>query len=73
MAKPPEDWRSLLGRKVSVRYVLQDADHPFSEAVGVVMEVRDHDDGSRIALMTRRGERIELEKNDIVAANVFPI
>ena len=60
---------------MSLRYLLHDDEHPFSEAIGVVMAVRDEgaDDEASIEVMTRRGERIELRKSDIVAAKVFPI
>lgn len=63
------DWIALLGAKVSIRYVLHgDPDHPFSEAVGVVMAVDRNND--RVALMTKKGE-LSVAGRDILATKVF--
>ena len=63
------DWIALLGAKVSIRYVLHgDPDHPFSEAVGVVMAV--DQDNQRVVLMTKRGE-VAVDTRDLLATKVF--
>ena len=63
------DWIALLGAKVSIRFVLHgDPDHPFSEAVGVVMAV--DRDKQRIVLMTKKGE-VSVEMRDLLATKVF--
>jgi hypothetical protein len=72
MGEPPRDWKQHLGRKVSIRYRLHDdPDHPFSEAIGVVMAI--HDDDARIDLVSRRGELVSVAIDDILAAKVFPV
>ena len=67
-------WRELLGRKVSLRYRLHDdPDHPFSEAIGVVMSVRDEAPDEVITIVDRRGQKIELPAADVLARKVFEI
>jgi hypothetical protein len=73
-ARPQEDdWRGLLGRKVSIRYRLHgDAQHPFSEAIGVVHAVTRIDAAPSVSLLTRRGDRVTVAISDVLAAKVFP-
>jgi hypothetical protein len=69
VAEPPEDWKPLLGRKVSVRYRLpEDPEHPFSEAIGIVQFV----DAKRIEIINRRGEVAAIDPSDVLAAKIFP-
>ena len=67
------DWRGLLGRKVSIRFRLPDADTPFSEAIGVVSGVGAGPDGSTaVSILTKRGETKSVPLADIEAAKAFP-
>jgi hypothetical protein len=69
----PQDWRALLGRKVSIRYKLHgDPTHPFSEAIGVVQGVTHGDDAPNVELLSRRGELVTVAIPDVLAAKVFP-
>ncbi len=68
-----QDWKALLGRKVSLRYRLDDPTHPWSEAVGVVMEAEDSHGSGRIAVLDKRGQLRRVPIDDIVAAKVFPL
>ncbi|MBW3594319.1 MAG: hypothetical protein KY391_01980 [Actinobacteria bacterium] len=66
-------WRALLGRKVSVRYRLHgDPRHQFSEAIGVVMGIETSERGELIKILTRRGEQVVVNADDIVARKTFP-
>jgi hypothetical protein len=70
---PPQDWGALLGRKVSIRFVLRgDPEHPFSEAVGVVQGVRRGGRSDRIEILKRDGRIVSVEARDVLAAKVFP-
>lgn len=61
-------WRGLLGTKVSLRYRLTgDADHPFSEAIGMVQGVAD----DVVTVVNRRGEETRIVLSDILAAKAF--
>ena len=72
MATPPEKWKPLLGRKVSIRYRLhEDPEHPFSEAIGVVMTVEGPERAERVSILTKRGETIVVSVQDILAAKEF--
>ena len=67
------DWKPHLGRKVSIRYRLHGDDHPFSEAIGVVAEVSEGEDGTEIVtILTRRGDSRRIGSEDILAAKLFP-
>ena len=67
------EWKTLLGRKVSIRYRLHgDPEHPFSEAIGVVMSVAGSDRGEQITIVTRRGAEIVLGAEDVIAKKTFP-
>ncbi len=71
---PPslEEWRALLGRKVSLRYKLyQDPKYPESEVVGVVQSVGEPEDGS-LTILDRHGRSHSMKAEAIVAAKVFP-
>lgn len=69
MAEPPDDWKPLLGRKVSIRYRLHnDPEHPFSEAIGIVQSVH----GQRIEITNRRGQIAAIDTSDVLAAKIFP-
>jgi hypothetical protein len=64
-----DEWRALIGRKVSVRYTLHDdPEHPFSEAIGVLQSVT----GARLRILRRRGEVVDVALDDVLAAKVFP-
>ena len=68
------EWKPHLGRKVSVRYRLHSGDHPFSEAIGVVSDVAEDEDGAEIiTILTRRGESRRIGSQDILAAKLFPV
>jgi hypothetical protein len=68
-----EEWRSLLGRKVSVRFrAHDDPEYPFSEAIGVVQSVADTGDGARLRMINRKGRSVEIALDDVLAAKVFP-
>jgi hypothetical protein len=62
---------ALLGRKVSIRFVLRgDPDHPFSEAIGVVMST-DPEPGV-VTILGKNGEKVDVAVRDILATKVFP-
>ena len=74
VSENPSDpsWPSLLGRKVSLRYRLHDdPDHPFSEAIGVVLSVHPSGSDEVVSLMDRKGRTIEIAASDVVARKVF--
>ena len=69
----PSSWKSLLGRKVSIRFRLRgDPEHPFSEAIGVVMAVDPSDGDERIKILTRRGDEVVVAASDVLARKTFP-
>ncbi len=69
---PPAEWRELLGKKISIRYRLQDdPKHPHSEAIGVVAGVEQSERGSSISVLTRRGTTVSVATDDIVAMKEF--
>ena len=73
MTAPELEWKTLLGRKVSIRYRLHgDPEHPFSEAIGVVMSVADSDQGEQIKILTRRGDEVVVGAEDVLAQKTFP-
>ena len=74
MLSPPNDYRPLLGRKLSLRYRLHDEPaHPFSEVVGVLASVAPGaDDRETLSILTRRGETVHVPAAEIEAARVFP-
>ena len=58
-----------MGRKVSLRYRLHDdPEHPFSEAIGVVMSVGEDD----LQIVGKRGEVVSIPIGDIEASKLFP-
>jgi hypothetical protein len=62
--------RKLLGRKVSLRYALEDdPEFPASELVGVVMSV---DPNRHITVVDRRGDAHEVPIASIQALKAFP-
>lgn len=64
-------WKSLLGRKVSVRYGRPgDEQHPFSEAIGVVQTVRE--EPPTVTIVNRRGVPATVPIADVTAGKVFP-
>ncbi len=72
MAEPPADWKPLLGQKVSIRYrLLDDPEHPFSEAVGIVMGVDGSGDDALVSIVKRTGQVVETRAGDILAAKRF--
>ena len=69
-----DDWKPHLGRKVSIRYKLDDPAHPFSEAIGVVCSVVGESAGEQVVgILTRSGETKDIAASDVVAAKLFPI
>ena len=69
----PERWRSLLGRKISIRYALKgDPEHPFSEAIGVISGISESDDPT-IAIIDREGKTTEVLGSDVLQGKVFPV
>ena len=68
-----DDWRALLGRKVSIRFrVLNDPEHPLSEAIGVVMAVKSDETGRPIvSIVNRRGETVEVPIENVLAGKAW--
>jgi hypothetical protein len=67
-------WRSLLGRKVSVRYAIyDDPEHRVTEAIGMVSAVTDGEAGPLISLVNRRGETTTFPLKHLVAGKAFPL
>jgi hypothetical protein len=75
MAEPPADWTPHLGRKISLRFALRgDPEHPFSEAIGVLMSVSEDDSGAQsLQILTRRGATVTVPAPDVLAAKFFPV
>ena len=73
MASVISDWKPHLGRKVSLRYKIDDPDHPFSEAIGVVASVATEGDAQVVTILTRAGGSKNILSRDIVAAKIFPV
>ena len=72
-ANNPTDWHKLLGRKISIRYRLHDdPEHPFSEAIGVISGVQQTEQGQSIAILTRRGQTVDIATDDVLALKEFP-
>lgn len=69
----PDEWRGLLGRKVSVRYAIyDDPEHRVTEAIGMVSSVSDAEEGTTISLVNRRGETISFALKHLVAGKAWP-
>ena len=68
-----DDWKPHLGRKVSLRYRLDDPEHPFSEAIGVIASVAGDDGGQSLTILTRSGGSKTIPVADILAAKLFPV
>jgi len=68
-----ETWRSLLGRKVSIRYKLTgDPEHPVSEAVGIVMSVKADETGkAQVLIVNRRGDISTVGTDDVLAGKAW--
>jgi hypothetical protein len=66
-------WRSLLGRKVSIRYRLEsDPQHPVSEAIGIVMSVKPDESGAAsVTIVNRRGEEVTISIEDVLAGKAW--
>ena len=57
-----------------MRYKLDDPEHPFSEAIGVVSGVDTSPGGEQsVTILTRSGIFKTIAAADIVAAKLFPI
>jgi ribosome maturation factor RimP len=68
------DFKQYLGRKVTLRYRLHDdAAHPVSEAVGVVMSVEHQSGRQRVVILTRGSERRVVPVDDVMAGKAFPL
>lgn len=66
-------WKELLGKKVSIRFRLHgDAQHPFSEAIGVVMAIDPSEGDDRVTILTKRGEEVVVDASDVLARKTFP-
>ena len=73
VTEPALPWRDLLGRKVSIRYRLHDdPEHPFSEAIGVVMSVDGAERTEQITIMTRKGTEVVVVADDVLARKTIP-
>ena len=69
----PDEWRALLGRKVSVRYsIYDDPEHRVTEAIGMVSAVTEDESGATISLVDRRGETISFPLRHLAAGKAFP-
>jgi ribosome maturation factor RimP len=67
------DFKKYLGRKVTLRYRLHDdAAHPVSEAVGVVMSVKPESGRERVVILTRGSEHRVVPVDDVMAGKAFP-
>jgi PDZ domain-containing secreted protein len=68
-----EVWRSLLGRKVSIRYRLRDdPEHDVSEVIGIVMSIKsDETDGIEISIVDKRGEITKVAIDDVMAGKAW--
>jgi hypothetical protein len=68
-----ETWRSLLGRKVSIRYKLTgDPQHPVSEAIGIVMSVKPDETGrTQVMIVNRRGDISTVGIDDVLAGKAW--
>ena len=66
-------WRSLLGRKVSVRYRLRDdPEHDSSEVIGIVMSIKsDETDGAQISIVDKRGDITKVAIDDVMAGKAW--
>jgi hypothetical protein len=61
-----------LGRKVTLRYrVHDDATHPFSEAIGVVMSVETHSSGACVVILTKKSKRRVVPIGDVITGKVL--
>ena len=68
----PERWRALLGRKITIRFALAgDAEHPFSEAIGVIAGVSETDDPT-VTIIGRDGESTVVASSSVLQGKVFP-
>jgi hypothetical protein len=73
-AGTPLDWTQRLGRKVSVRFrIHDDAEHPFSEAIGVVSSVTKEDGTEIVTIVDRRGGITKVPAPDLLASKLFPL
>jgi hypothetical protein len=73
-ATTAEEWRGLLGRKVSIRYRISQPGAQFAEAIGVVMAVGGPDEGSdQVKIITRRGDVRVVEVGSVIAGKVWPV
>jgi hypothetical protein len=66
------DFKQHLGRKVTLRYrVHDDAAHPFSEAIGVVMSVGTDSGGPSVVILTKKSKRRVVPINDVITGKVL--
>ena len=73
-SSPLPELRDNLGRKISVRYRLHgDPAHPFSEAIGMIQNVRSTTDaGDVVEIVNRRGAVATVPVRDITAFKLWP-
>lgn len=66
------DFKQHLGRKVTLRYrVHDDAAHPFSEAIGVVMLVETESGGPNVVILTKKSKRRVVPIDDVITGKVL--
>jgi ribosome maturation factor RimP len=72
-APGPQEWRKLLGRKVSLRARNPGSDgHPFTEAIGMVQSVAADDQGfESVVVVNRRGEARSIRIDDVLVAKIL--
>ena len=66
------DFKQHLGRRVTLRYrVHDDAAHPFSEAIGVVMSVETDSAGPSVVILTKKSKRRVVPIDDVITGKVL--
>lgn len=69
MPEPPANWALHLGRRLSLRYVLEDGTH--TELVGVLQGTGEGPSGPMIKVLDRRGRLHVIEQARVVAARIL--
>jgi ribosome maturation factor RimP len=72
-APAPQEWRKLLGRKVSLRARNPGSDGAaFTEAIGMVQSVAADDQGfESVIVVNRRGEARSIRIDDVLVAKIL--
>jgi hypothetical protein len=71
VAPTPHDWTPHIGRKVTMRYVLDDDAGTHTELIGVLQNVTRDKEGTRLKVRDRHGATHEIAAADVVAARVL--